>query len=177
MEEKVKREINALKRLQHPHIICLYQVINWKTDYFLVLELAQGGDMYDRILEQGKVRSKISTQFSVNLLCVIFVFPAQFSESESRRLFSQLTAALVFSHAHGVAHRDLKLENLLFDAKNDLKIADFGLCNRMHDGLSLKTSCGSPDYCAPEIIEHVSYDGTKVDAWSCGVILYTMLYG
>jgi len=58
MEEKVKREINALKLLQHPHIICLYQVINWKTDYFLVLELASGGDMYDRILEQGKV-SKI----------------------------------------------------------------------------------------------------------------------
>ena len=57
MEEKVKREINALKLLQHPHIICLYQVINWKTDYFLVLELASGGDMYDRILEQGKVRS------------------------------------------------------------------------------------------------------------------------
>lgn len=108
---------------------------------------------------------------------MIFVFPAQFSEHESRRLFRQLTAALVFSHGHGIAHRDLKLENLLFDAKNNLKIADFGLCNRMHDGLSLKTSCGSPDYAAPEIIEHQSYDGTKVDAWSCGVILYIMLYG
>ena len=61
MDEKVKREINALKLLQHPHIICLYQVINWRTDYFLVLELAQNGDLYDRILEKGKVRSKYST--------------------------------------------------------------------------------------------------------------------
>ena len=58
-----------------------------------------------------------------------------------------------------------------------LKIADFGLCNMMQDGSSLLTSCGSPDYAAPEIIEHMAYDGTKVDAWSCGVILYTMLYG
>ena len=63
MEEKVKREINALKLLQHPHIICLYQVINWRCDYFLVLELAQGGDMLDRLLEQGKVRSDLWPKF------------------------------------------------------------------------------------------------------------------
>ena len=61
MDEKVKREINAMKLLQHPHIICLYQVIDWSTDFFLVLEYASGGDMYDRILAQGKVRSKTNT--------------------------------------------------------------------------------------------------------------------
>ena len=86
-------------------------------------------------------------------------------------------SALFFSHGKGIAHRDLKLENLLFDANQNLKIADFGLCNVMQDGSSLTTACGSPDYAAPEILEHAPYDGAKVDAWSTGVILYTMLYG
>ena len=76
-----------------------------------------------------------------------------------------------------MAHRDLKLENLLFDEQMNLKIADFGLCNVMQDGSALLTACGSPDYAAPEVLEHTAYDGTKVDAWSCGVILYAMLYG
>ena len=88
-----------------------------------------------------------------------------------------MAAALVFSHSKGIAHRDLKLENLLFDKNQNLKIADFGLCNKMRDGESLLTACGSPDYAAPEILKHEAYDGAKIDAWSSGVILYTMLYG
>lgn len=120
------------------------------------------------LLRQGK-SSQLSTAHTI--LCW------QLSEAECKRLFKQLTAAMIFSHNKGIAHRDLKLENLLFDECQNLKIADFGLCNMMQDGSSLLTSCGSPDYAAPEIIEHLAYDGTKVDAWSCGVILYTMLYG
>ena len=168
MQEKVKREVKAMKKLQHPHIVCLYQVIDTHSDIFLVLELATGGDLYDRILSRGKV-SPPPTNSPHS--CV------QLSEQESKRLFRQLASAVNFSHAKGIAHRDLKLENLLFDEQENLKVADFGLCNMMQDGASLETSCGSPDYAAPEIIEHLAYDGTKVDAWSCGVILYTMLYG
>ena len=88
-----------------------------------------------------------------------------------------MTAGLVFCHEKGISHRDLKLENLLFDGHDNIKIADFGLCNMMQDGSSLKTACGSPDYAAPEIVEQKAYDGSKVDAWSAGVILYAMLYG
>ena len=76
-----------------------------------------------------------------------------------------------------MAHRDLKPENLLFDANMKLKIGDFGLCNIMKDGSSLKTSCGSPNYAAPEVISATCYDGRQVDIWSCGVILYAMLSG
>lgn len=71
----------------------------------------------------------------------------------------------------------MKPENLLFDSNMKLKIGDFGLCNIMKDGSSLKTSCGSPNYAAPEVISATFYDGKQVDVWSCGVILYAMLSG
>jgi len=70
-----------------------------------------------------------------------------------------------------VVHRDLKPENLLLDAHNNIKIADFGLANIMADGVFLKTSCGSPNYAAPEVISGKVYAGAEVDVWSCGVIL------
>ena len=86
-------------------------------------------------------------------------------------------SAIVYAHEKGISHRDIKLENLLLDENRNLKIADFGLCNIMRDGISLETWCGSPDYAAPEILTKQIYDGTKVDSWSCGVILYILLFG
>lgn len=76
-----------------------------------------------------------------------------------------------------VAHRDLKPENLLLDSKHNIKIADFGLGNVMHDGHFLKTYCGSPNYAAPELLAHRLYAGPEADIWSCGVILYALLCG
>lgn len=88
-----------------------------------------------------------------------------------------MISALIYTHQHKVTHRDLKPENLLFDDKYNLKVADFGLCNLMKDGIGLKTSCGSPNYAAPEVISANYYDGKEVDVWSSGVILYAMLCG
>ncbi|MBA0769185.1 hypothetical protein Gotri_017946 [Gossypium trilobum] len=76
-----------------------------------------------------------------------------------------------------VVHRDLKPENLLLDSNFNVKIADFGFSNIMRDGHFLKTSCGSPNYAAPEIVSGKLYAGPEVDAWSCGVILYVLLSG
>ena len=76
-----------------------------------------------------------------------------------------------------VVHRDLKPENLLLDSKNNVKIADFGLSNVMRDGHFLKTSCGSPNYAATEVISGKLYSGPEVDVWSCGVIMYALLCG
>ena len=73
-------------------------------------------------------------------------------EDEARKYFQQLIAGLEYAHNHQVAHRDLKPENLLLDKNKDIKIADFGLCNIMKDGEFLQTSCGSPNYAAPEVI-------------------------
>lgn len=78
---------------------------------------------------------------------------------------------------HGVVHRDLKPENLLLDENRNIKIADFGLANFLEDGCFLSTSCGSPNYAAPEVISGRLYAGPEVDIWSCGVILYALLCG
>nr|UXY87106.1 kin/snf1 [Cryptomonas sp.] len=154
MDEKVKREINILKLFTHPHIIRLYEVINTPSDIFVVTEYITGGELFDYIVEHGRL-----------------------SEDEARRFFQQMISGVEYCHKHMVVHRDLKPENLLLDAHLNIKIADFGLSNLMKDGFFLKTSCGSPNYAAPEVISGKPYLGPEVDIWSCGVIVYALLCG
>ena len=154
MDEKVKREINILKLFTHPHIIRLFEVINTPSDIFVVTEYITGGELFDYIVEHGRL-----------------------SEDESRRFFQQMISGVEYCHRHMVVHRDLKPENLLLDAHLNIKIADFGLSNIMQDGFFLKTSCGSPNYAAPEVISGKPYLGPEVDIWSCGVIIYALLCG
>ncbi|GKV51419.1 hypothetical protein SLEP1_g58078 [Rubroshorea leprosula] len=91
--------------------------------------------------------------------------------------FELIISGVEYCHRNMVVHRDLKPENLLLDSKCNVKIADFGLSNVMRDGHFLKTSCGSPNYAAPEVISGKLYAGPEVDVWSCGVILYALLCG
>ena len=154
MDEKVKREINILKLFTHPHIIRLFEVINAPSDIFVITEYITGGELFDYIVEHGRL-----------------------SEDESRRFFQQMVSGVEYCHRHMVVHRDLKPENLLLDAHLNIKIADFGLSNIMQDGFFLKTSCGSPNYAAPEVISGKPYLGPEVDIWSCGVIIYALLCG
>ncbi|NP_835279.2 5'-AMP-activated protein kinase catalytic subunit alpha-2 isoform 1 [Mus musculus] len=151
---KIKREIQNLKLFRHPHIIKLYQVISTPTDFFMVMEYVSGGELFDYICKHGRVE-----------------------EVEARRLFQQILSAVDYCHRHMVVHRDLKPENVLLDAQMNAKIADFGLSNMMSDGEFLRTSCGSPNYAAPEVISGRLYAGPEVDIWSCGVILYALLCG
>lgn len=154
MEEKLKREIKILKMCMHPHIIRLYEVIETPTDVFVVTEYSSGGELFDYIVERGRL-----------------------AELEARRFFQQIIAGVEYCHTHMIAHRDLKPENLLLDERSNVKIADFGLSNCMRDGWFLKTSCGSPNYAAPEVISGKLYAGPEVDIWSCGVIVYALLCG
>ncbi|GAB0092332.1 5'-AMP-activated protein kinase catalytic subunit alpha-2 [Sergentomyia squamirostris] len=151
---KIRREIQNLKLFRHPHIIKLYQVISTPTDIFMIMEYVSGGELFDYIVRHGKLQ-----------------------EHEARRFFQQIISGVDYCHRHMIVHRDLKPENLLLDHNMHVKIADFGLSNMMLDGEFLRTSCGSPNYAAPEVISGKLYAGPEVDIWSCGVILYALLCG
>ncbi|KAK8085257.1 hypothetical protein PG997_006528 [Apiospora hydei] len=153
MVGRVEREIEYLQLLRHPHIIKLYTVIKTPNEIIMVLEYA-GGELFDYIVSHGRM-----------------------PEEKARRFFQQMLCAVEYCHRHKVVHRDLKPENLLLDDSLNVKIADFGLSNIMTDGNFLKTSCGSPNYAAPEVISGKLYAGPEVDVWSCGVILYVLLIG
>ncbi|CUS12210.1 unnamed protein product [Tuber aestivum] len=153
MAGRVEREIAYLQLLRHPHIIKLYTVITTPNDIIMVIEYA-GGELFEYIVTNGKM-----------------------TEDSARRFFQQIICAVEYCHRHKIVHRDLKPENLLLDDYLNVKIADFGLSNIMTDGNFLKTSCGSPNYAAPEVISGKLYAGPEVDVWSCGVILYVLLCG
>ncbi|KAF9623328.1 hypothetical protein IFM89_000817 [Coptis chinensis] len=154
MEEKVRREIKILRLFMHPHIIRLYEVIETQADIYVVMEDVKSGELFDYIVEKGRLQ-----------------------EDEARNFFQQIISGVEYCHRNMVVHRDLKPENLLLDSRSNVKIADFGLSNIMWDGHFLKTSCGSPNYAAPEVISGKLYAGPEVDVWSCGVILYALLCG
>ncbi|KAK4483923.1 hypothetical protein RD792_011132 [Penstemon davidsonii] len=106
------------------------------------------------------------------------VHHGRLSESESRRYFQQLIDGVDYCHSKGVYHRDLKPENLLLDSQGNLKISDFGLSAFPAEGVNLlRTTCGTPNYVAPEVLSHKGYSGALADIWSCGVILYVLMAG
>lgn len=152
----VKREISIMRRLRHPHIVRLFEVMATKTKIFFVLEFAKGGELFAKVAK------------------------GRFSEDLSRRYFQQLISAVGYCHSRGVFHRDLKPENLLLDENWDLKVTDFGLSavtdQIRPDGL-LHTLCGTPAYVAPEVLAKKGYEGAKIDVWSCGIILYVLNAG
>lgn len=157
INDQIKREIATLKLLKHPNVVRLHEVLASKTKICMVLEYVNGGELFDKIARYGKL-----------------------AEAKGRKLFQQLIDSVSYCHQKGVFHRDLKLENVLLDTKGNIKISDFGLSalpqHVKEDGL-LHTTCGSPNYVAPEILANRGYHGSSSDIWSCGVILYVILTG
>ncbi|KAK9706801.1 hypothetical protein RND81_07G152100 [Saponaria officinalis] len=153
---QIKREISVMRLVKHPNIVQLYEVMASKTKIYFVMEYVKGGELFNKV-SKGRLK-----------------------EDEARKYFQQLISAIDFCHSRGVYHRDLKPENLLLDEYGDLKISDFGLSalhdSKGQDGL-LHTTCGTPAYVAPEVINKRGYDGAKADIWSCGVVLYVLLAG
>ena len=148
------KEINIQKKLFHPYLTQMYCVIEKSDDIYIISEYCSKGDIIKNLLEKGT-----------------------FDESFSCKIFQQIISSLEYLHKNNICHRDIKPENILLTEKLDAKLTDFGLSRHFKKNELLNSSCGSPIYAAPEMLEGKSYDGTKIDIWSLGISLYTMVCG
>jgi hypothetical protein len=156
----VFREVNAGRMLDHKGIIHFEETFETASSVYLVMEYFGGYDLYTTLEERNY---------------------KPYSEATSKEIFKQLIEAMMHCHQRGIVHRDVKLENILMDKDGNIKLIDFGLCDFVND-VGNKTrfcvdSVGSPAYISPEILTGKPYDGFKADVWSCGVVLYALLFG
>lgn len=151
------RELEVVMYLRHPSLVCFLQSIETNNRVYLIMELADNGDLLEVIKKLKHVE-----------------------ENQAGLWFHQLVNGVDYCHSKGVAHRDLKCENLLLDRNNHLKISDFGFARggfhllEGHDALS-QTYCGSYAYAPPEILTGTPYNPMLADVWSMGVVLFTMV--
>jgi len=155
-EKNLKMEMDILKRVDHPNIIALHEMLEADNKLYFVMELVTGGELFDRIVEKGS-----------------------YSEEDAKVLVRKIVSAIDYLHKQNIAHRDLKPENLLVKSIEDdteVKIADFGLSKIIDKDKMMQTACGTPGYVAPEVLNAEGYD-KEVDMWSVGVITYILLCG
>ncbi|KAG8856360.1 hypothetical protein FRB91_000881 [Serendipita sp. 411] len=150
----IEREIVLMKLIDHPNVLSLYDVWETSNDLYLILEYVPNGELFDYLVARGRL-----------------------SAQEALQYFQQIISAVDYCHSFNIAHRDLKPENLLLDRENNIKVADFGMAAWEGGAGMLVTSCGSPHYASPEVVEGKTYKGHISDVWSCGVILYALLVG
>ena len=152
---RVDREITILRLVDHPYLMKMHDLIQNKTHKYMILEYLPGGELYDLIMRNG----------------------GRLAPDDAFKYFFQLLVGVAYMHRRKLVHRDIKLENMIRDAKGDIKLADFGMSCEMPPGGKLKESVGSPHYACPEIVQGNAYDGYQADAWSTGVVLFVLLTG
>jgi len=153
--QRATREIEILKKLNHPNITKLHGVVATKRRFCMIMEYMDVGNLA-KYLEDRK----------------------RLTEQEAKYLFRQLVDAVRYCHSQNVIHRDLKLSNILLNGdKTAVKLIDFGLSNYMMTGTLHNTFCGTPAFAPPEILMSQKYIGPEIDVWSLGVVLYAMIAG
>lgn len=155
-DEAVLHEVSVMTRLEHKNIVEVLDFFEEADQYYIVMDHMAGGDVFDRILEYKS-----------------------YTEYDARNLAKVMLETIGYMHSQGIAHRDIKPQNLLLVSKEDnatIKVADFGFAKRVHTPKSLTSRCGTPSYVAPEILNSLPYD-QMCDMWSCGVVLYSLLCG
>jgi len=157
----MQREIKVMKSIKHNNILELRDVFDTQTQIQIVTEILGGGELFYKIVQKGN-----------------------YSEKDAALIMKQVVDGVEYLHSEGFAHRDLKPENLLCSLGPErgyepfrVVIADFGLSKSFEDGSILVTSCGTPEYVAPEVIEADGNYDKSVDVWSVGVIAYVLLCG
>ncbi|KAL3434754.1 kinase-like domain-containing protein [Aspergillus tetrazonus] len=154
-DTNLAREIHHHRQFLHPHIARLYEVIVTEKLVWLVLEYCPGDELYNYLLRNGPLPI-----------------------DKVKKIFTQLVGAVSYVHSKQCVHRDLKLENILLDKHENVKLCDFGF-TREYEGKAsyLQTFCGTVCYSAPEMLKAEKYAGEKVDVWSLGIILYALIAG
>eukprot|EP01033_Poteriospumella_lacustris_P002831 gene2831-2058_t len=163
-KEELLQEATLMHELKHPYIIEVLDTYHSPTAIYIVMELLEGGDLFDRIVER-----------------------IRYTEDNARKVLFQIITAVHFLHSKRIVHRDLKPENILLVHANDdtqIKVTDFGLAKKV-SAEGLRTFCGTPQYFAPEVLlrrsgshgKGVGAYGMAADMWSVGVIMYIMLSG
>ncbi|KAI8801989.1 calcium/calmodulin-dependent protein kinase type 1 [Cladochytrium replicatum] len=154
-EEMLLSEISVIEKLHHEHLVSLQDKYETERFYYIITDLATGGELFDKIVEKGS-----------------------YTEKDAASLVRQILRAITYMHSNGIVHRDMKPENILFRDKvsDHILITDFGLSKAVDEGMELQTTCGTPNYAAPEILTRKGH-GKPVDMWAIGVITYVLLSG
>ena len=155
-KKSVRREIKLMKRLDHPNIAKLYDTVETESKVILVMEYVGGGSTH------GFLKSKPNRQME---------------ENEARKIFSQLVSALSYLHSKSIAHRDIKLENVMLDHRGNVKLIDFGFSTQIPNTQKIKLFCGTPSYMAPEIVKKIEFCGPPADIYASGVLLFAFFCG
>lgn len=153
--DKFERELSIMKKLDHPFIASFYDFLQDEVNYYLVMEYCENGSLFAKVNQTGRLPEWMIRHVLCELICTL-----EYLHNEVR-----------------VAHRDIKLENIMFDRNENIRLIDFGLGNVFGGaGACLQTACGSPAYAPPEMLTGKPY-GTSADVWSTGIALYAMAYG
>lgn len=151
----MKREIHLLRQLSHPNIIQLFEAIETPRNIHIVMEYVNGSSLH------RYVRRRSSRKVD---------------EGEARRLFRQIVEAVKYCHDNNIAHRDIKMENIILDQSGMPKLIDFGFSTKGIDK-NLKLFCGTPSYMSPEIVARKEFMAGPADVWALGILLFALLSG
>lgn len=150
----MSQEVAILNKIRHSNIIRLFECFESPKHFLMVTEYAGGGDLLQYVKKNKKL-----------------------TEEHAKTIFKQIIYGLGHCHCRSVLHRDVKLDNVLLDGEEGVKICDFGVSRIMKKNKVIQEQCGTPAYLAPEVIADEGYHDFTVDIWSLGILLYAMVCG